>query len=166
MSDFTEEGEASWVDYMADQCPSRQNEEENLERMATEGLPSDLIAAQIHQENADANATRGAAERRAAKGENPWDSPYIYFKDEEIPADRKTKIIGVYSKSSSDKLGEIRWWGAWRQYTFFPASASVWNIDCMNSIIAKIKELVDERRSDKREPPNDAELADNWITLG
>lgn len=96
--------------------PSRQEREEDLERMATEG-PSDQIT-----------------------------NLYLKFVEEEIPASRKTKIIGIYSVHSLRKLGEIRWWSPWRQYTFFPAHATVLNIDCMKTVIAKINELMAERK--------------------
>ena len=53
----------------------------------------------------------------------------------------KTKVIGVYSKRSGDKLAIIKWYGAWRQYAFFPERNTLYNTECLNDIISYIKEL-------------------------
>jgi len=53
----------------------------------------------------------------------------------------KTKVIGVYSKKSGDRLGRIKWFGRWRQYTFFPEFETVFNIECLNDIITYIRGL-------------------------
>ena len=53
----------------------------------------------------------------------------------------KTKVIGVYSKTSSDRLGIIKWFGRWRQYTFFPEFETVFNTECLNDIIIHIRGL-------------------------
>lgn len=70
---------------------------------------------------------------------------YIEFR--EVPIEgRKTKIVGVYSLSSGALLGEIKWYGAWRQYCFFPRNA-IFNKDCLEIILAKINEMMHERKS-------------------
>jgi len=74
------------------------------------------------------------------------DSQYIQFYDAE-PLGRKTRIVIVVSKSSGAELGSIKWYGPWRQYCFYPASATIFNTGCMNDIQAQIKELMDERKS-------------------
>ena len=53
----------------------------------------------------------------------------------------KTKVIGVWSKRSSDRLGIIKWYGPWRQYAFFPETGTIFNVECLNDIIIHIKEL-------------------------
>ena len=73
-------------------------------------------------------------------------SQYLTFKDE-TPEGRKTRIIGVYSARHGDWLGMIRWYGAWRQYTFHTAAGSIWNTECLKSIIAKVQEMNDERKA-------------------
>ena len=62
----------------------------------------------------------------------------------------KTKIICVESKTRGDVLGEIKWFGKWRQYAFFPEPGTVFNIECLNDIVNKIKELMDERRKNEK----------------
>ena len=53
----------------------------------------------------------------------------------------KTKVIGVYSKRSGDRLGIIKWYGAWRQYAFYPEYETLFNTECLNDIIIYIRGL-------------------------
>jgi hypothetical protein len=73
-------------------------------------------------------------------------SEYLYF-EETWPSDKKTAIIYVRSKSSSDVLGEIRWYGPWRQYTFWPSGETIFNKGCMLDILGVIDNLMEARRS-------------------
>jgi hypothetical protein len=72
-------------------------------------------------------------------------SEYLNF-EEDDHYEGKTKRIVVVSKRHLDILGEIKWYGAWRQYTFWPAEKTIWNTQCMDDIILYIKKLMDERR--------------------
>ena len=47
----------------------------------------------------------------------------------------KTCIWEVVSKSSGNGLGLIKWYGAWRQYTFHPYEGTVWNDDCLGEVV-------------------------------
>lgn len=58
----------------------------------------------------------------------------------------KTKVVGVYSKRNDDVLGEIKWFGRWRQYAFFPEPGTIFNVECLNDIQNYIKGMMDERR--------------------
>jgi hypothetical protein len=53
----------------------------------------------------------------------------------------KTKVIGVWSKKSANRLGIIKWFGRWRQYAFFPETGTVFNTECLNDIVSHIKGL-------------------------
>lgn len=53
----------------------------------------------------------------------------------------KTDIIGVWSKKSGEILGEIKWFGRWGQYSFFPRSETIFNTECLNDILKYIKML-------------------------
>ena len=53
----------------------------------------------------------------------------------------KTKIYGVWSKKSGGILGEIKWFGRWRQYAFFPRPETIFNTECLNDIISYIEVL-------------------------
>lgn len=57
-----------------------------------------------------------------------------YLDFSEALASGKTKRVVVRSRKHGFKLGEIRWYGAWRQYTFFPESDTVFNRSCMAEI--------------------------------
>ncbi len=37
-------------------------------------------------------------------------------------------------------LGEVKWYGSWRQYCFFPESDTVWNATCLKDIQAFLDE--------------------------
>ena len=45
----------------------------------------------------------------------------------------KTSIWNVSSKDGIF-LGQIRWFGRWRQYTFWPDDNTVWNKECLNEV--------------------------------
>lgn len=60
----------------------------------------------------------------------------------------KTKIVGVWSKKSSDRLGLIKWHGPWRQYAFFPENGTLFNIGCLYYIQIHMKGMMDKRRKD------------------
>ncbi len=53
----------------------------------------------------------------------------------------KTKVIGVWSKKSANRLGIIKWYRPWRQYAFFPEKDTLFNVDCLSDIQSHIKEL-------------------------
>ena len=43
-----------------------------------------------------------------------------YIKIVEVPHSGKTRGFEVWNKSGDYLIGEIEWYGAWRQYCFFP----------------------------------------------
>jgi len=53
----------------------------------------------------------------------------------------KTKVIAVTSKIHGNELGIIKWFGAWRQYAFFPEYNTLFNVGCLNDIISYIRGL-------------------------
>jgi len=67
-------------------------------------------------------------------------SKYIKFTIiEEKP---KTKVIEVTSKIRIYmKLGIIKWYPRWRQYTFFPEDGTIFNVECLNDIQSYIRGL-------------------------
>lgn len=71
-------------------------------------------------------------------------SKYLEFK--EIPYDGKTKKFEVTSTKHDSLLGEIKWFGRWRQYGFFPELDTVWNKDCLKTIQDFLQKLMDERK--------------------
>jgi len=71
-------------------------------------------------------------------------SEYLDFVRLDTPG-RKTPIVEIRSKSSRALLGQIKWYGAWRQFCFWPEPKTIFNVGCMNDIEAHIAELRAER---------------------
>lgn len=67
----------------------------------------------------------------------------------ENPRPRKTQIWIVFNKDSGDMLGDIKWYGAWRQYCFFPAGNTIFHKGCLEAINRKIASLMAARRTAK-----------------
>lgn len=91
-------------------------------------------------------------------------SEYLSF-EEDDHYEGKTKRIVVVSKHHLNILGEIKWYGPWRQYTFFPEEATVWNTQCLEDIQDEIKRLMDERKQAKREAEKEAALNADFRAL-
>jgi len=72
--------------------------------------------------------------------------PKKYVQFEEDPSKAKTRNIAVNSADGTFWLGQIKWFGRWRRYAFFPAPEMVFDVYCLNEIIAKINELMAERK--------------------
>ncbi len=76
---------------------------------------------------------------------NPLDGAYLqptkYLRFEQVPPkpDRKTATWNVRSVSSDAHLGVIRWHGPWRQYTFWPAAQSLYNVDCLLDLADRVE---------------------------
>lgn len=62
----------------------------------------------------------------------------------------KTKIVGIWSKKSDDRLGLIKWYGPWRQYAFFPENNTIFNTECLNDIQIRIKTMMEERKNKEK----------------
>ena len=58
----------------------------------------------------------------------------------------KTQLWQVRSKSSNELLAEIKWYGAWRQYCFFPLNA-LFNSTCLDDIKKFLDKLNEEHRA-------------------
>lgn len=74
----------------------------------------------------------------------PIQSDYLDFHSHTF-SDRKTPIVFVYSKNSGEKLAEIRWFGRWRQFAFFPEPGTIWNPDCLASVTEVILHLKEQK---------------------
>ncbi|MHA2013343.1 MAG: hypothetical protein ACTSWG_13315 [Candidatus Helarchaeota archaeon] len=74
-------------------------------------------------------------------------SKYLEFK--QVPFKGKTKLFLVISKSSKDILARIKWYGAWRQYCFYPSEEfiTIWNKDCLKDIQNFLQQLMNERNN-------------------
>ena len=62
----------------------------------------------------------------------------------------KTKKYYVFTKDFvSLKLGEIKWFGRWRQYSFFPEPNTVFEKQCLKDITNFIETLMLNRKIKK-----------------
>jgi len=63
-------------------------------------------------------------------------STYRYFSIDRLPKPkgRKTFTYTVVSCKDASELGQIKWYGPWRQYCFFPVAKSVWSPGCIRDI--------------------------------
>ena len=73
------------------------------------------------------------------------ESRYLEF--DRIGWTGKTDVWNVLSKSQGSILGQIKWFGRWRQYCFWPSPNTIFNPECMADISKVIKELMLKRGS-------------------
>lgn len=71
---------------------------------------------------------------------------YLAFKNVGNSPSGKTCIWEVISTQRQDVLGEIKWFGRWHQYTFFPICDTIWNDDCLIEISAFLTKVTAEHR--------------------
>lgn len=69
---------------------------------------------------------------------------WLRFIGQEVPPERKTRIWAVFEKDRDVCLGQIRWFGRWRQYAFFTDGEMIFERQCLRDIAdfceAKTKE--------------------------
>ena len=57
-----------------------------------------------------------------------------YFKiSEHIVQNRKTPILNIFSNYGYC-LGEIKWYGPWRKFCFYPEKQTIWDNKCLNEL--------------------------------
>lgn len=66
---------------------------------------------------------------------------YFDIQEQPKPPKRKTAIYAVVNRTSGDWIGEIKWYGAWRQYCFFPYGNTVWSAGCLKDVEGFIEGL-------------------------
>jgi hypothetical protein len=69
--------------------------------------------------------------------------------DERASERRKTQVWNVRATRDYALLGTIKWFGRWRQYTFFPTEDTTFNPDCLRSI-ADFAALLTRRHRERR----------------
>lgn len=78
-------------------------------------------------------------------------SRWIYF--ELAHKGEKTCKWHVVSRKNDAVLGEIKWFGRWRQYVFFPVIGTIFNPDCMDHISEFIRTEMATRKERKEHEP-------------
>lgn len=74
---------------------------------------------------------------------------YFYIVKLNRPENRKTDIYCIATIGTNYIIGEIRWWGAWRKYCFFPNEDTVYDNKCMLQIMNFMNEVNLARYKDK-----------------
>jgi len=72
---------------------------------------------------------------------------YIEFLKVGTSASGKTSRWICQNINSGDDLGEVVWYGSWRQYCFLPDEGAIFSADCLADIqdfLSKAKQLHDE----------------------
>jgi hypothetical protein len=59
---------------------------------------------------------------------------YIYMQRLGTTPSGKTQIFQVVNKRSNEPIGQVRWYGPWRQYTFQPEYETVFSAGCLADI--------------------------------
>ena len=61
----------------------------------------------------------------------------------------KTDVVSVLEKRTGELLGEIKWFGPWRHYVFFPAPNCAWSDRCLSDL-SKYVTYMNERHFARR----------------
>lgn len=56
-----------------------------------------------------------------------------FFIVKEIILNKKTPILYIFSNDKT-LLGNIKWYGAWRKFCFYPNKDSIWDNYCLNDL--------------------------------
>ncbi len=64
------------------------------------------------------------------------ESKWLLFEEMTNCTGRKTKTWLVTSKVGGDILGEVRWFGRWRQYAFYPRPNTIFAGSCFTDLAA------------------------------
>lgn len=70
-----------------------------------------------------------------------------YLKFIVVPQRSKTKIIDIINIRHDEVIGEIKWFGRWRQYCFYPNDNTIWNKTCLDDVQEVIYILMNERKN-------------------
>lgn len=71
---------------------------------------------------------------------------YIHFSLHKRKKGAKTDVWDILNNNSNDVLGEIRWYGAWRQYCFYSMGSCIFNKGCLSDIQEFIAAAMQERK--------------------
>jgi hypothetical protein len=66
---------------------------------------------------------------------------YEYLSFVRIESIGKTEKFMCLNKKSANQLGEVKWYGAWRQYCYFPLVQAVYSKGCLNDIADFLTQL-------------------------
>jgi len=62
----------------------------------------------------------------------------------------KTAVYNIVSVHHANIIGQVRWYGPWRQYVFEPEPLTVWNHICLQEIRDFLQKLMDARKREAK----------------
>ena len=68
----------------------------------------------------------------------------------------KTVICNVVAKEGGAVLGQIKWFGRWRRYAFFPHSDTIYEVTCLTDIAAFLNALMAVRKAARQATAEEA----------
>lgn len=69
-----------------------------------------------------------------------------YIEFTEVADTGKTKVWDVHNTRDGSKLGQVRWYGAWRKYVLHSRNA-IWSPDCLFDVMTFIDKQMAERKT-------------------
>ncbi len=78
---------------------------------------------------------------------------WIEFWLQEAKYTRKTQEWCVFTLNGEELLGEIKWFGRWRKYCFFPLEETVYEEKCLREIAIFIERLTQWHKYPKEKLP-------------
>lgn len=76
-------------------------------------------------------------------------SKWTHFKAAGRSPSGKTRVWNVESSHSHVDIGEIKWYGPWRQYCFFPDEYTIYERQCLRDIATFCEEATSKQRRRK-----------------
>lgn len=84
------------------------------------------------------------ARQKVGKGKTTAEK-YIEVREAGASKTGLTKIWAVINRRTEQTCGEIRWWGGFRQYTFFPTDGFLFDTSCLRLIADRLEAVNAER---------------------
>ena len=72
---------------------------------------------------------------------------WLYAMELTQPPERKTKRWAICATDGEVELGQIRWFGKWRCYGYFPADETVYEKQCLRAIADFCETQTDKQRA-------------------
>jgi hypothetical protein len=76
---------------------------------------------------------------------------YQYMLFSQVGDTGKTSVWDIVQKGTLNTLGQVKWYGPWRCYSFHTKANCVFNESCLDDIKHFIKQLMDARKQARYE---------------
>jgi hypothetical protein len=70
---------------------------------------------------------------------------YDFISFVEVEKKPKTSVWSCISNNGGYELGRVKWYGPWRQYSFFPVAGTVFNSGCLYDVVDFLRQLKENR---------------------